>query len=266
MVKYQSELTPDWVKLKLPKRPKDANKGTFGKVLVIAGSKNYPGAAYLACAGAYRVGAGLVSLITSPEVKIIVSRMLPELTFLTKPDPNYDVLLFGPGLGEKVSPKFINNLTTAVIDGDGLQFFDKRKKPAVLTPHPKEMSGMTGISVEEIQKNREKIAKEFAKKWNKVVVIKGAETVIASPSGEVKVSPFVNPLLATAGTGDVLSGIIAGLIVQGLNNFDAACVGVYLHGLAAEMLKKKFGDRGMLASDLLAQLPKATVHIQTLNQ
>lgn len=262
MNQYFKKLTNQWIISKLPKRPADANKGTFGKVLVIAGSENYPGAAYLACAGAYRVGAGLVSLITTQEVKIIISRKLPELTFLSKPSTDYDVLLFGPGLGSSGRHKFINSLPKAVVDGDGLRLFKKRLREAVLTPHPGEMSRMTGLTIEKIQQYREKAAKEYAEIWDKVVVLKGANTVVASPDGEVRISPFDNPLLATAGTGDILSGMIAGLIAQGLNNFDAAAVAVYIHGFAAELLKEKLGDRGMLASDLLPVLPEAIKKIK----
>lgn len=260
------KLTKDWITQKLPKRPKDANKGTFGKVLVVAGSENYPGAAYLPCAAAYRIGAGLVSLVTQPTVKIIVSRQLPEVTFLSIDEVfskinKYDVLLIGPGLGQTSQViEFIQIKT--VIDGDGLNILSKQDKwwerlntEVVLTPHPGEMSRLTDISIDEIQRNRVNIARDFAKKWHRVVVLKGAETVIASPLGEVAVSPFANPLLATAGTGDVLAGIIAGLIAQGLNLFDAACIGVYIHGLAGDVLKDKIGNAGALASDLLPILP-----------
>lgn len=271
--KQTLELTSQRVASLLPKRPKDANKGTFGKVLVIAGSENFPGAAYLACAAAYRVGAGLVTLVTTPSVKIIVSRKLPEVTFLSlnevnKKLPSYDVVLLGPGLGQseqtmKLVEELLNQrLPNTVIDGDGLNILskmenwhDKLRTDAVLTPHPGEMSRLTGKGVDEIQSDREDIAKHFAKLWNQVVVLKGANTVIASPTGEVVVSPFANPALATAGTGDVLSGIIAGFLAQGLNPFDAAGASVYVHGLAGEMMKEKFGDAGGLASDLLLFLP-----------
>lgn len=259
------ELTKKWVAARLPARPQNANKGTFGKVLVIAGSEKYPGAAYLSCAASYRVGAGLVALVTEGIVKIIVSKKLPEVTFLTRKqamekEGEYDVLLIGPGLGNRSLEYY--QLPKTVIDGDGLKWHDKFKN-AVLTPHPGEMSKLTGLSVEEIQKNREKTALKFAKKWNQVVVLKGANTVIASPAGGLMVSPFANPALATAGTGDVLAGIIAGLLAQGLNLFDGACLGVYLHGLAGELARKKLGDAGMLASDLLPILPEAIQRIQT---
>lgn len=256
-------------KLIMPKRPRDANKGTFGRVLVIAGSKNYPGAAYLCCAAAYRVGAGLVTLATDETTKIIVSRKLPELTFLSYDEifqkiNDYDVLLFGPGLEEGYQLP-IANFPSAVIDAGGLKWGVKLKGEVVLTPHPGEMSRLTGLSIDEIQKDRINIAQKFAKKWGKVVVLKGANTVIVSPT-QTAISPFANPVLATAGTGDILAGCIAGLLAQGLMPFDAAYAGVYIHGMAGEELRKKTGEAGALASDLLPFLPKVIARIQTLDQ
>lgn len=269
-----TKLTREWIKQKLPKRPKDANKGTFGKVLVIGGSANYPGAAYLCCAAAYRMGTGLVTLATTSEVKIIVSRKLPEVTFLSysesfKKLAEYDVLLLGSGLGQKEGTvKFIEKLLKeklpkTIVDGDGLnilfkldEWWDKLNGEVVLTPHPGEMSRLTGLTINQIQSDRKKVAQQFAKKWNKIIVLKGANTIIVSPTGELAVNPFANPLLATAGTGDVLTGVIAGFLAQGVKPFDAACLAVYIHGLAAESLKEKFGDRGILASDLLPTLPQ----------
>lgn len=268
------ELTKVYIASLLPKRPVNANKGTFGKVLVIAGSQNYPGAAYLACAASYRVGAGLVTLATEEVVKIIVSKKLPEVTFLNYDEVlekinKYDVLLIGPGLGQKekavkiVKKLLEEKLPKVVIDGDGLnilskidRWWEKLNGEAILTPHPGEMSRLTELKIDEIQKNRENIAKNFAKKWGKVVVLKGANTVIASPAGEVVLSPFANPALATAGTGDILAGIIAGFLAQGLNPFDAACLGVYIDALAGEEVLKKIGKAGVVASDLLPFLPK----------
>lgn len=277
-------LTSEWVANKLPKRPKDANKGTFGKVLVIAGSDNYPGAAYLCCTAAYRVGAGLVTLATIPLVQNIVSKKLPEVTFLSLEEvhdklSSYDVLLIGPGFGQSASTiKFVEKLITpkvlqatlikeklpnTVIDGDGLNILSKMGKwwekvngQLILTPHPGEMSRLTGLTMEQIQSDREKVAIKFAKKWDQVVILKGANTVIASPAGEVAVAPFANPALATAGTGDVLSGMVVGFLAQGLSPFDASCLGVYIHGLAGEEVKKKIGEVGAVASDLLSVLPK----------
>lgn len=269
------KLTKDYISSLLPKRPKDVNKGTFGKVLVIAGSDNFPGAAYLCCAAAYKVGAGLVTLVTKAEVKTIVSRKLPEVTFLLFSDvlrklTEYDVFLFGPGLGQeeeivKLVGKLLDKkLPNTVIDGDGLNILSKFKNwweklnaDCVLTPHPGEMSRLTGLTVEEVQADRVGIAQKYAKKWGQVTVLKGAHTVVASPAREVAIAPFANPVLATAGTGDVLAGVIVGLLAQSLKPFDAACVGTYLHGLAAETFKEKLGDSGLLASDLLPLLPKA---------
>lgn len=276
------ELTRKYISSLLPKRPKDANKGTFGKVLVIAGSRSYPGAAYLACAAAYRVGAGLVTLATIPLVQNIVSKKLPEVTFLLtseidKKMLDYDVILLGPGIGqEKETIRVVEQLTKAellemVIDADGLNilsridgWWEKLKTNCVLTPHLGEMARLSGLSVDAIQSEKVEVAQRFAKKWRQVVVLKGASTVITSPSGEVRISPFANPALATAGTGDVLAGIIAGFIAQGLDLFDAACCAVFIHGLVAEEISKKIGESGMLASDLLPVIPKVIKNLNSL--
>ncbi len=150
-----------------------------------------------------------------------------------------------------------------VLDADALNALAKVSKwwqrmdcEAVLTPHPGEMARLTGLSVAEIQADRLKIAQRMAAEWQKVVVLKGAYTVIAAPDGRAKLNPSANPGLASAGTGDVLSGAIAGMLAQGLSPFDAACCGVYLHSAAGEMVKEELGDAGMVASDLLPVLPK----------
>ncbi len=268
-----AKLTKEWVAERMPIRPEDANKGTFGKVLVVAGSENYPGAAYLTCAACYRVGAGLVTLSTDVSVKVIVSRKLPEVTFLSQNEvfnkiSDYDVLLIGPGLGQKeqteriVNQLLVGKLPKTVIDGDGLNilskvenWWEKIEGEVILTPHPGEMARLTGLTVDKIQSDRENVALTFAKIWKQTIVLKGAKTVIVSPAGEMFMSPFANPALSTAGTGDVLAGVIAGFLVQGLKPFDAAGVGVYIHGLAGESLREKTGNTGALASDLLPLLP-----------
>jgi len=267
-------LTNQYILSLLPKRDREANKGTFGKVLVVAGSANYPGAAYLCCAAAYRVGAGLVTLTAEREVKTVVSRKLPEVTFLSFSEVfeklnYYDVVLLGPGLGQRkniagfVKQLLKKNLPKTVIDGDGLNILAKMKGwwkklngEMVLTPHPGELSRLTGLTIDEIQSDRETIAKKLAKKWRQVLVLKGANTIVVSPAGQVRICPFANPALATAGTGDILAGMIAGFLAQGLSCFDGACCGVYIHGMAGEVLREKIGDAGVLASDLLPVVPK----------
>ena len=280
--------TPDQAAKLIPKRPLNANKGTFGRVLVSAGSINYTGAAYLACAGAYRVGAGLVTLATARSLQPSIVPMLAEATYLPLPESGhgiiateaaeivyhecsgYNVLLLGCGLGQHhPTVNYVTNLLqkedlpTLVLDADGLNILAKipnweKKIPLnmVLTPHPGEMSRLTGVPVEEIQKDRVGAAVHYAKEWRRIIVLKGAFTVIAAPDGRCRISPFGNPGLASAGTGDVLAGVIAGLAGQGLELFDAAALGVYLHGRAGEKVKTETGDTGMIASDLLPALPK----------
>ena len=150
-----------------------------------------------------------------------------------------------------------------VLDADGLNhlagregWWERLPEAAVLTPHPGEMARLTGLAMSEIQGDRLEVARRFAGRWGKVLVLKGAFTVIASPGGEVRLSPFANPALASAGTGDVLSGAIAGLLAQGLSPFDAASLGVYLHGLAGELASEGLGEAGVVASDLLPLLPR----------
>jgi len=150
-----------------------------------------------------------------------------------------------------------------VLDADALNALAKTPDwwhlldaPTVLTPHPGEMARLTGVPVAEIQANRLAIAQQKAVEWQKVVVLKGAYTVIAAPDGRAKLNPSANPGLASAGTGDVLSGAIAGLLAQGLSPFHASCCGVYLHSAAGEMVKDELGDAGMVAGDLLPLLPK----------
>ena len=282
-------ITDEWAKSVLPKRPLEANKGSFGRVLVVAGSINYIGAAYLACSGAMRTGAGLVTLATATSLQPILASKLTEATYLPLPESHpgiispqaaelihqqldhYDVLLLGCGLGQSQSViKFIKSTlfesklapSSLVLDADALNtlaetpnWWQQLPDDAILTPHPGEMARLTKLSVDEIQSDRIDTAKKVALEWHKTVVLKGAYTVIAAPDGQVRVSPIANPGLASAGTGDVLTGAIAGLAAQGLSLFDAAACGVYLHGKAGEMVKIKLGDAGMIATDLLPALP-----------
>jgi NAD(P)H-hydrate epimerase len=282
-------ITDDWARSVLPPRPLAANKGTFGKVLVVAGSINYIGAAYLACNGAIRVGAGLVTLATATSLQPILAAKLTEVTYLPLPESSpgiiapeaarlvkrglgeYDVLLVGCGLGQsRPTVRFIRSSLSRiktgppslVIDADGLNTLAKVRHwwrrltgDAILTPHPGEMARLTGLSIDGIQSDRLGTAKKAAQEWHKTIVLKGAYTVIAASDGRSMVSPFANPGLASAGTGDVLAGVIAGLAAQGVPLFEAAAGGVYLHAKAGEMVKDKLGDSGMVASDLVPALP-----------
>lgn len=284
-------MTNDWARATLPARPLSGHKGTFGKALIVAGSRNYVGAAYLAATAAGRVGAGLVTLAIPESLQMAVASKAVEPTYLPLPEVspgvsgseaadliaeqavNYDALLVGPGMGQADSTRELltkllddsESLPPTVIDADGLNFLSDSADPwwerlsakAILTPHPGEMARLTDHSSKHIQENRVEIAIESATKWNKVVVLKGAFTVVAYPDGRSMLSPFANPAMATAGTGDVLAGTIAGLLAQELTLDDAAALGVYLHGLAGQRAVAEFGNAGMLASDLLPELPKA---------
>ncbi len=281
-------VTREKVRGLLPERLPDANKGTFGRVLVVGGSINYIGAVYLACTAAARVGAGLVTLATARSLQPVLASKLTEVVYAPLPESelgivtadafetirpsltNYNVLLLGCGSGQ--SPSVVEfmktifsssaDLPALVLDADALntlagisQWWQKLPCDAVLTPHPGEMSRLTGLSVDEIQSMRLSVAREAAVSWQKTIVLKGAYTIVAAPDGRTVINPTANPGLASAGTGDVLAGAIAGLAAQGLSLFDAAVAGVFLHSQAGELVRKGLGDAGMLASDLLPVLP-----------
>lgn len=287
----QTELiTLSWARSALPIRPASANKGIFGRMLAVAGSEYYTGAAYLACMGAARVGAGVVTLSTAKSLQPILASKLTEVTHAPLPEtdkgglsdkaaaailsilPFYRVMLMGCGLGQNEDIiKFVksillnlpHNPPMLVLDADALNILSESpgwwtKLPAatIVTPHAGEMARLLGISIEEVQSNRLELARKAAADWNKIVVLKGAFTVVAEPAGKVRVSSAANAGLATAGTGDVLAGAIAGLASQGIPLFDAAALGVCLHAEAGELVKDEVGDAGMLASDLLPALPK----------
>jgi NAD(P)H-hydrate epimerase len=298
-------VTPELVKGWLPPRPKGSHKGTFGKVLVVAGSTNYTGAPCLAGMAALRVGAGLVTMAVPSSVYPIIASKLTETTFLLLPSeigsiipdaleilsenwPSYQVILLGPGIGrDKQTVQFVHQLVRGkwergkigfvggqevplpplppmVIDADGLnalaelpRWWEELKGVNVLTPHPGEMSRLSGIPAEEINRRRPEVAQEKAKEWGQIVVLKGAYTCIASPEGTVYINPFANPAMATAGSGDVLAGAIAGFMAQELDPLKAAVVGVYIHSLAGEMVREEKGEAGPVAGDLLEKLPLA---------
>lgn len=282
-----SELTidvaeDDLVSALLPQRPSDAHKGQFGTALICAGSVNYTGAALLAGKAAYRVGAGLVSMAVPEPLHAALAGQFPEATWVTLPHKSgfisenaADVLkknlsratalLIGPGFGlEPSTKKFIEEMIPAIklpliFDADGLKLLsqvkDWHKKIhafAVLTPHPGEMSVMTGLSKDEIQKDRQDIAARFAKEWGHVLVLKGAFTIIASPDGRMTVIPVASPTLARAGTGDVLAGLIVGLRAQGVDAYESAVAGAWLHARAGLAAGSRLGGSvSVLAGDVL---------------
>ena len=284
-------VTPELVRSLLPSRPLEAHKGTFGRLLVVAGSRSYVGATFLACIGAYRAGAGLVTLATARGVYTIAAANLTEATHLPLEETetggissqavpmvqdatgSYAALVVGCGLGQEPETRqFIQELVfhtpsladvPMVLDADALNTLAQVQNwhtsltaRAVLTPHPGEMARLTGLSTSRVQEQRLETTREAADNWGQVVVLKGAFTIIASPEGTARISPFANPGLASAGTGDVLAGVIGGLLAQGLSPVDAATCGVYLHGAAAEELRQELGDAGLMASDLLPELPR----------
>jgi NAD(P)H-hydrate epimerase len=283
-------LTARWVRAHVPKRPEDANKGTFGRVLVVGGCSRYLGAVQLAATAAYRAGAGLVTIACPERIIPSVAPSIAEATWLPQPAaadgglaetvaialrstwPEYSAVVFGPGLGNTgdtraltwaVLPDLAGAQQGAVIDADALNALaglddgvERVPANAVLTPHPGEMARLMGATVDDVQRRRLEIAKEAAAKYGCTVVLKGAHSVIAAPGGAACLSPFANPLLATAGSGDVLSGMIGAYLAQGLAPFEAACMGVYLHGAAGEALKEEYGEAGLLAGEIGARLPR----------
>ena len=282
-------LNARWVRDRLPKRPAGANKGTFGRLLIVAGSRQYVGAARLAALGALRSGAGLVTVACPESALPLIAAGLTEATFLPLSDsggavsasaateaasalPRYDALLVGPGLGQGASQEaFVRQLLTSLkkdgppvlIDADGLNnlaklpyWWERVAARCVLTPHPGEHSRLTRRPIADIQSNRLAFAQEASAEFKQTVVLKGAYSIIAAPDGRAGVNPYANAALASAGTGDVLAGAIAGLMAQGLAPFEAACCGAYVHAAAAQGLKPELGDAGMLASDLLPELPR----------
>lgn len=274
----------------LPARPLDGHKGTFGTVLVVAGSRRYCGASRLAALASARAGAGLVMLAVPECIYGAVSSSVMEPTFFPLPDDGEgfatggeqrlagilgtsDVVLAGPGWGQSAEREgFLWRLlalctersTRLVLDADGLNlvvrhdaWWRELPRETILTPHPGEMARLAGCTVAEVQRDRVEAARQAASRWDCTVVLKGAYTVVADPDRGEVIVPFANPALASGGTGDVLAGVIAGLWAQQDDRHAAALCGAYLHGLAGEVLRSSLGEAGSLAGDLLGALPVA---------
>ena len=271
----------------LPRRNPAAHKGVNGRALVIAGSRGLSGAAAMAAEGALRVGAGLVTLSAPASLQDILAVKLTEV--MTKPlaetengeisgeaiiemdnlASGSDVLAIGPGLGrhEETAAAVRETITAVecplVIDADALNalvgytnILSECAALPVVTPHPGEMARLTGLSTQAVNADRIGVARQAAGEWGSIVVLKGAHTVVAFPDGEVYINTSGNAGMATGGTGDVLTGIIAGLIAQGLSSHDAAVAGVYIHGLAGDIAAQA-GMIGMTAMDVLKAVPAA---------
>lgn len=285
---YQSDkyrLTDEIVRELLPLRKANAHKGDAGRVVICAGSPGYTGAAALASDAAVKAGAGLVSLYTPLSSRDVLAIKLTEVMVhgLLERMPGIlgggaasdvassaeaaDVLAIGPGLGTSESTQeavrtILQKITTpVVIDADALtalaghtEILAAMQAQKVLTPHPGEMARLTGLEIAEIEADRINVAKKYAEQWQAIVVLKGAPTVIGCPNGTVYVNSTGNSSLATGGSGDVLTGIIAGLAAQEISLQEAAICGVYLHGLAAELTGI---DIGLAAGELAALLPQA---------
>lgn len=272
----------------IPVRKEDSNKGDYGKVLVIAGSVGMTGAAYLASQGALLSGSGLVicgipgSLNPIMEVKLteVMTLSLPEttnqtLSFAAKDKilsfaKTCDVVAIGPGLGrDKETAKLVKVLLETidkpiVLDADGINALEgdpkllmRRNNMTVITPHPGELSHLMNMGIDDIQSKRLETAKNVADITGTICCLKGHKTVVASPDGLTYVNETGNSGMATGGTGDVLTGVIAAFIAQGVNAFSAAVSGVYLHGVAGDIAAEKKGLFSLVASDLLEYLPEA---------
>lgn len=278
----------------LPRRDPNGNKGTFGKVLLAAGSPGMAGAAVLSSSAVLRSGAGMVRVLAGEENRIILQTAVPEamLTLygqgglsggksmadaFREAAPWADVIAAGPGLGtEGEAGELIRLLLTEtekplVLDADGINLLAqdrdflealcrKRKKeggPLILTPHPGELARLTGSSLRQVLADPVSLCRAWADKLNAVLLCKGAATVAAQPQGSCYVNQSGNSGMATAGSGDVLTGIIAGLLAQGMEPFEAACTGVYLHGLAGDAAAEKSGEHGVSAGRILEGLDQA---------
>lgn len=270
----------------LPHRPPDAHKGTFGHVLVVGGSKGKTGAIRMTAKAVLRTGAGLVTIATPEEVL----SQLPVLEEMTLPIEGYsrkaltevldfihrraDVIAVGPGMGrEPETMEFVLGLlkhcpVPSVVDADALfalsslgpvkleRFLQRVPSPLVLTPHTKEMERLTEITTDEIKTRPIEVAREFSIKTGACLVLKGSPTIVSS-EGKVFINPTGSEAMATAGSGDVLTGIISGLIAQGLPPLEASIAGVYLHGLSGDIGAARKTSYGLIAGDLIEHLPEA---------
>ncbi|HUP61004.1 MAG TPA: NAD(P)H-hydrate dehydratase [Thermoanaerobaculia bacterium] len=268
-------ITPKSVQPHVAPRLAATHKGTYGHVAIIAGSPGRSGAAVLCARGAIRMGAGLVTVMTDPDTaKLVHAGSIESMTWarndLREFLHNKSAALLGPGLPDDENA-YANTramVTTIelplVIDASGLNAFaaragelNPRRLPRVITPHPGELARILETDAKSIARDRIAAAREAARASNCVVVLKGYQTLVAEPDGHVFVNPTGNPGMASGGMGDVLGGMIAALLARGTDPLDAACAGVYVHGLAGDVLKEEQGDTGLAAMDLADRIPHA---------
>lgn len=279
-------LTAETVFSHLPPRKPDSHKGAYGRVLSLCGSSRYRGAAVLSALGALRCGAGIVTLASTEPVCAAVAASVPEATLLPLPESalrtidyagaleplaaplkRASAVLFGPGMetnsetARLLAHVLRESACPVVLDADGINALAKNinilqeaKAPVILTPHSGEMARLTGRPAAEVEADRTGIASGLAQSRNAVVVLKGMETVIAAPDGGVFLNPTGNPGLAKGGSGDVLAGMIAAFVSQGIEPYYAAACGVFLHGAAADRTAERLSQYGMLPSELLNDL------------
>ncbi|MBF4695349.1 NAD(P)H-hydrate dehydratase [Fusibacter ferrireducens] len=275
-------ISHEFIKQLIPKRQRNSHKGVYGKASIIAGSFGMTGAAILCGKSALRSGVGLLKLIIPESLHTIITTSVPEAVTVPLAETRKgvfginqveklvqtcdaaDVIAIGPGCGQNAEMnEILRHLITLVdkpviIDADGLNTLAKhvdvlenKLNKVVLTPHPGEMSRLTNLPLEVINQHPIRTASEFAHKWQVIVVLKGARTVVALPSGQIYINVNGNPGMATAGSGDVLTGIITSLVAQGLTPENAAIAGVYIHGYSGDLMVSQKGEYGLIAGDLI---------------
>jgi NAD(P)H-hydrate epimerase len=285
-------ISQETVRRAIPDRRTASHKGTYGHAAIIAGSVGKTGAAAMAAKAALRAGAGLVTVATPAGVNDVMEAKLLEAMTVPMPDTKARTLAragleellsfvhartavaIGPGL--TTHPETVELIQTlvprldkpAVLDADALNALAGRtallaecKTPPILTPHPGEMARLSGETTQAVNADRIGAAVRFAQAHRTMLVLKGARTVVAHPDGRAAVCPTGNPGMATAGAGDVLTGMLVGLLAQGLTPWDAACAGVYLHGLAGDLAAARIGEAGLIAGDVIEQIPHALGHV-----
>lgn len=263
---HQSDLTPLF-----PRRPRDTHKGDYGHVLCIGGSKGFSGAVSLTARATLRSGAGLVSAFVPEAIHSLVAPVIPEvMVHSNMPEGQWTSVVAGPGMGRTATTReqIVQLLETSdvplILDADAITVLADHTEaiataqcPVILTPHPGEFSALFGLKASDVQDDRFGLVKMAAAKLNAVIVLKGAGTVVAAPEHPVAINLTGNPGMATGGSGDVLSGIIAGLVGQGLPCFEAACAGVWLHGRAGDLAAAEKAQSCLIASDIIDKLPEA---------